>query len=125
MRIVIDIIVTATACFAAYLVYVVADQILRQLNWAPPRIIPLVIAMLTLLAVLELGKGIVFFLLIPYAALGIALLVLYLAGLVRTTAYWTVSRRGNRLRQSVQNFSLACARKARRTLDAILRSLPR
>jgi hypothetical protein len=40
--------------------------------------IPFAVAMLTLLSIVELGRGVLLLLLIPYAALGIMLVVLYL-----------------------------------------------
>jgi hypothetical protein len=78
MNVVFDILVIVVACFAAYLVYRVAEQTLRHLGLRTPGAIAFAVALLTLLAVVNLGKGVVLLLLIPYAALGISLVVLFL-----------------------------------------------
>lgn len=77
MTTIIDMAVIVFACVAAYLAYAAAEHTLHHLNLGAPRAVSLAVAMLTFLAVLELGKGIIILLLIPYAALGLALLVLY------------------------------------------------
>ncbi len=82
MKTVLDIMVIAVACFAAGLVYVVAQQLLEELNLVnAPKFISFAVAMLSLLAIVELGRGVVFLLLIPYAALGLSLVVLYIISL--------------------------------------------
>jgi hypothetical protein len=79
MNIVVDVLVVGIGCFAAYLVYLVAEQALKNFSLMNSRkVIPLLVAMLTLLSIVELGRGIVLLLLIPYAALGITLAALYL-----------------------------------------------
>ena len=72
----LDILVTAVGCCAAYLVYVVSEQALRNSSlFASRKAIAFVISMLTLLAIVALGKAMVFLLLIPFAVLGVALVV--------------------------------------------------
>jgi hypothetical protein len=78
MNIAVNVLVIGVACFAAYLVYVVAERAMK--NFSPlnsRRVIPFAVALLTLLSIVELGRGIILLLLIPYAALGITLVVLY------------------------------------------------
>jgi ABC-type uncharacterized transport system permease subunit len=126
MKTVLDIIVIAAACFAACLVYVLAQHSLRKFNLVnSSRAISFAVAMLTLLAIVELGRGIVLLLLIPYAALGMTLVVLYLWECFRTTKNRTVSRGGNQVHQFLRKTALASAKQMRRTLDSITRSLPR
>ena len=72
----LDILVTAVGCCAAYLVYVVSEQALRNSSlFASRKAIAFAVSMLTLLAIVALGKAVVFLLLIPFAALGVALVV--------------------------------------------------
>lgn len=79
MNIAADVLVIGVACFAAYLVYVVAEQALKDFRLFNSRkAIPFAVAMLTLLSIVELGRGIILLLLIPYAALEITLVILYL-----------------------------------------------
>ena len=79
MNIAVDVLVIGVACFAAYLVYVLAAQALRNFSvFNTRKAIPFAVSMLTFLSIVELGRGIILLLLIPYAALGITLVALYL-----------------------------------------------
>lgn len=79
MKMIIDILVIAVASFAAYLVYMVAERAFRNFGgFNSPKLIAGIVAILTLLAIVDLGKGVVMLLLIPYAALGITLVALCL-----------------------------------------------
>lgn len=86
MNIVVNVLVIGIACFAAYLVYVLAAQALRNFSlFNSRRAVPFAVAMLTFLSIEELGRGIILLLLIPYAALGITLVLLYLICLFAAT----------------------------------------
>src|SRR5437867_4086937 len=88
MMIPLDILVAAVSCFAAYLVYVVAEAALKSFNaFQLPRALAFVVSMLTLLAMVALGRAIIVLLLIPYAVLGVVLVGLYL------TRFFAVSGR--------------------------------
>lgn len=81
----LDLLVAAVACFAAYLVYTVAEPALKSFNvFQSPRAVAFAVSMLTLLAIVALGRVIVVLLLIPYAALGVVLVGLYLMRLFAT-----------------------------------------
>lgn len=84
MTTIINIAVIAVACLAASLTYVAAEQVMNRLSLGSPRVISFVVAMLTFLAILELGKGIILLLLIPYAALVLTLVALYLSRFFNT-----------------------------------------
>jgi hypothetical protein len=82
MKALLDILTVMVACVAAYLVYIVSEPAFRNLaSFKLPKILVWCISILTLLAILELGRGVVMILLIPYAALGIGLVVLLLVNL--------------------------------------------
>ena len=126
MNTIIYMLVVVIACFAAYLVYVVAEPALKHFGFVKNiRVIAFVVAMVTLLAILDLGSGVVALLLIPYAALGIALVVLFLMGLLGTKTNWQYHNRNQHWQQSVRKIMLDCSRSVRRVLESILHRLPR
>lgn len=107
----VDILVIGVACFAAYLVYGISEAALKQFSALQlPKIIPLAVSLLTLMAIVELGRGIVLLLLIPYAALGLALVVLYFMG-----------RCASRSNSRAATMLISCVQFLQRTLRACAR----
>lgn len=74
----LDILMIAVACFAAYLVYTITEPVLRRIStFQATKAVAFAVSMLTLLAIVALGRASMLLLLVPFAALGIALVGLY------------------------------------------------
>jgi len=126
MNIVLDIFVIGIACFAAFLVYAFTEQAVRHMQFGiSPRAIAAAVAMLSFLAITGLGRGVALLLLIPYAALGLSLVILYLMALfgIKTNAQSPFSNK--HWLQTLHNIALSCGKLIRRALETILKSLPR
>lgn len=74
-----NLLILPIAGAATILTYAVSQQVLKTFTaFGPPRLIAAVVALLSGLNLLSLGDGVVTLILIPYAALGLSLLVLVL-----------------------------------------------
>ena len=113
MTTIIYLVVIVVACFAAYLVYMAAEKAMRHISLGPPKILSFAVAMMSLLAILELGRGIILLILIPYAALGIALLTLYLLSFYRIRIPYAVIRAVRSAQQFLRRMYHECRRRLR------------
>ena len=117
MKVTFDIFVIVVACFAAYLVYVLTEQAFRKFSAVhSPKPIAFAVSMLTLLAIVELGRGVVVLLLMPYAALGMALVALYLLRLFAGKTHWKTLRA---LQQYLQSLRRTVQTLIRRTREQV------
>jgi len=122
MMIPLDIVIVAVACFAAYLVYVVAEQALKSLSaFQSPKAVAYVVSMLTLLAIVALGRAIVVLLLIPYAVLGVVLVGLYLMRFFAVRSTGQISPTLKSYYQSVRRAGRDFVRRTQQELNRLWR----
>jgi hypothetical protein len=118
MMIPLDILVVAVAGFAAYLVYVIAKPALQSFNaFQSPRAVAFVVSMLTLLAIVALGRAIILLLLIPYAVLGVVLVGMYLTRFFAVRSTGPIPPTLKPYCQSVRRAGRACAKRIQEESD--------
>ena len=71
------------------------------------------------------SKGAVALLLIPYAALGITFLALFLIGLSTANAKWSFHQPNRRWQQAARKIVVCSSQSIRRAWESILERLPR